>query len=65
MSVSVRRSARASARLEGVVQKCVPVLFPGSARWSPCGEEGRVRHAKKTKYGPQIRLTKLNEAIRV
>src|ERR1700674_5926987 len=22
----------------------------------PCGEEGRVRHAKKTKYGPQIRL---------
>ena len=46
-------------RLHGLkvwCEKCVPVL-PLVQRAGPtCGEEGRVRHAKKTKYGPQIRL---------
>ena len=46
-------------RLHGLkvwCEKCVPVL-PLVQRAGPtCGEEGRVRHAKKTKYGSQIRL---------
>jgi hypothetical protein len=46
-------------RLHGLkvwCEKCVPVL-PLVQRAGPtCGEEGRFRHAKKTKYGPQIRL---------
>jgi hypothetical protein len=46
-------------RLHGLkvwCEKCVPIL-PLVQRAGPtCGEEGRVRHAKKTKYGPQIRL---------
>ena len=46
-------------RLHGLkvwCEKCVPVL-PLVQRAGPtCGEEGRVCHAKKTKYGPQIRL---------
>src|SRR5579872_1751020 len=37
-------------------KKCVPVLPLVQRAGSPCGKESRVRHAKKTKYGPQIRL---------
>ena len=46
-------------RLHGLkvrCEKCVPVLPLVQDAGPPCGEEGRVRHAKKTKYGPQIRL---------
>ena len=53
---SLRRSARASARLEGVVREMCSGPSPGSVRSPTCGEEGRVRNAKKTKYRPQIRL---------
>src|SRR5271154_402145 len=56
MCILSRRSARASARTEGAVQETRSGHAPDSTRWSPFGEEGRVRHAKKTKYGPQIRL---------
>jgi hypothetical protein len=46
-------------RLHGLkvwCEKCVPIL-PLVQRAGPtCGEEGRVRHAEKTKNGPQIRL---------
>ena len=34
----------------------VPVMPLVQHARSPCGEEGCVRHAKKTKYGPQVRL---------
>ena len=55
MSVLSRKSARASARIEDAVQETRS--GPSVQHSSPaCGEEGRVRHAKKTKYGPQIRL---------
>src|SRR6202171_2270715 len=37
-------------------EKCVPVLPLVQHAGPHCGEEGRLRHAKKTKYGPQIRL---------
>ena len=52
-------------RLHGLkvwCEKCVPVL-PLVQRAGPtCGEEGRVRHAKKTKYGPQIRLHEIERS---
>src|SRR5579863_4737409 len=56
MSVLSRRSARASARIEGGCKKLVPVMPLVQHAGPPCREESRVRHAKKTKYGPQIRL---------
>src|SRR5271155_3050178 len=37
-------------------KKRVPVMPLVQRAGPPCGEEGRVRHAKKTKYGPQIWL---------
>ena len=46
-------------RLHGLKVWCkkrVSVLPLIQYRGSTGGEEGRVRHAKKTKYGPQIRL---------
>ncbi len=46
-------------RLHGLKVRCkkrVPVVPLVQHRSSTCGEKGRVRHAKKTKYGPQIRL---------
>jgi len=46
-------------RLHGLKMRCkkrVPVMPLIQHAGPPCGEEGRVRHAKKTKYGPQIRL---------
>jgi hypothetical protein len=46
-------------RLHGLKVRCkkrVPVMPLVQHASPPCGEEGRVRHAKKTKYGPQIRL---------
>jgi len=46
-------------RLHGLKVWCkkrVPVTPLVQRTGSPCGEEGRVRHAKKTKHGPQIRL---------
>ena len=44
-------------------KKRVPVMPLVQHRSPPCGEEGRVRHAKKTKYGRRYGSTKLNEAI--
>ena len=46
-------------RLHGLKMRCkkrVPVMPLVQHAGPTCGEEGRVRHAKKTKYGPQIRL---------
>jgi len=37
-------------------KKCVPVMPLVQHSGPPCSKEGRVRHAKKTKYGSQIRL---------
>src|SRR5579863_4735761 len=60
--MSVLSLERLRVRLHGLkvwCEKCVPVL-PLVQRAGPAsGEEGRVRHAKKTKYGPQIRLHKI------
>ena len=46
-------------RLHGLKVRCkkrVPVLPLVQHAGPACGEEGRLGHAKKTKYGPQIRL---------
>ena len=46
-------------RLHGLKMRCkkrVPVLPLVQHARPACGKEGRVRHAKKTKYGPQIRF---------
>src|SRR5580698_11209428 len=37
-------------------KKRLPVMSLVQRASPACGEEGRVCHAKKTKYGPQIRL---------
>jgi len=49
-------------RLHGLkvwCEKCVPILPLVQCAGPTCGEEGRVRYAKKTKYGPQIRLDEI------
>src|ERR1700719_3246810 len=40
-------------------KKRVPVMSLVQHAGPPCGEEGRVRHTEKTKYGPQIRLDEI------
>ena len=46
-------------RLHGLkvwCKKCAPVLSLVQRAGPPRSEESRVRHAKKTEYGPQVRL---------